>query len=257
MFSIAALVPSPPMLVPELCGRPGAPGDDPDDPIAQLRAAAVAAAARLAASAPRWTVLGVGTGDQNFPSTTRGTFRGFGADVVVGLGPAGPDPLPADAQLPLPVLIAGWLRERAAPGIEVTARLVAADTTPADCVRVGAALRAELDTDPQPRAVLVVADGAATLTVESPGYLDDRSAPVQAAVDAALRAGSRAGLADLDPQLCAELLVDGRAAYQVLAGLFAADPGDPRVRTLYQGAPYGVGYDVSVWEPSGQEGIDG
>lgn len=255
VFSIAALVPSPPMLVPELCGRPGASGSDPDDPITVLRAAALDAAATLAASADRWTVLGVGAHDQNFPATTRGTFRGFGADVVVGLGPAGEEPGPADAQLPLPVLVAGWLREQVAPGISVRARLLAADSAPSECARAGAALRAELDADPAPHAVLVVADGAATLTVTAPGYLDERAAPVQQALDTALRSGSRSGLAVLDPALCAELLLDGRAAYQVLGGLFAADPADPRVRTLYQGAPYGVGYDVSVWQPCGQEGI--
>ncbi len=256
VFSIAALVPSPPLLVPELCGRPGAPGGDPDDPVAVLRAAALDAAAALAASAARWTVLGVGERDQNFPSTTRGTFRGFGADVVVGLGPAPREPAPADAQLPLPVLIAGWLRERVAPGIEVTARLLAADTAPAECAEIGTALRAELDADPAPHAVLVVGDGAATLTVQAPGYLDERAAPEQERVDAALRAGARAGLAALDPVLCADLLIEGRAAYQALAGLFAADPADPRVRTLYQGAPFGVGYDVSVWQPGGREGIE-
>ncbi|MFD6272894.1 class III extradiol ring-cleavage dioxygenase family protein [Nocardia asteroides] len=254
MFSIAALVPSPPMLVPELCGRPAASGGDPDDPTVALRAAALDAAAALAAAADRWTVVGVGAHDQNFAPATRGTFRGFGADVVVGLGPAGRAEPPADAQLPLPVLVAGWLRERVAPGISVSARLLAADTAPAECAAAGAALRAELDADPAPHAVLVVADGAATLTVAAPGYLDERAVPVQHALDAALRTGSRAGLAALDPALSAELLLDGRAAYQVLGGLFAADPADPRVRTLYQGAPYGVGYDVSVWQPVGQEG---
>ncbi|MFE3544845.1 hypothetical protein ACFXK0_17945 [Nocardia sp. NPDC059177] len=254
MFSIAALVPSPPMLVPELCGRPPAPGGDPDDPVAVLRAAALAAAGALAAAADRWTVLGVGARAENFDPGTVGTFRGFGADVVVGLGPGTRAAGPADAQLPLPVLVAGWLREQVSPAISVRARLLADDTAPAQCVRAGAVLRAELDADPVPHAVLVVADGAATLTVGAPGYLDERAAPAQAALDTALRAGSRAGLAALDPELSAQLLLDGRAAYQALGGLFAADPADPLVRTLYQGAPFGVGYDVSVWQPNGQEG---
>ncbi|MGW4631168.1 hypothetical protein [Nocardia sp. NPDC004415] len=254
MFSIAALVPSPPMLVPELCGRAPAPGADPGDPVVALRTAAFDAATALAAVAERWTVLGVGERDGNFGPATTGTFRGFGADVVVGLGPASVPPAPADAQLPLPVLVAGWLREQVAPTISIQARLLAADTTPAECLRAGAALRAELDADPAPHAVLVLADGAATLTLAAPGYLDDRAAPVQTALDTALRTGSRAGLAALDPALCVELVLDGRAAYQALGGLFAGDPADPRVRTLYQGAPYGVGYDVSVWHPCGQEG---
>ncbi|MGW0327081.1 hypothetical protein [Nocardia sp. NPDC003183] len=256
MFSIAALVPSPPMLVPELCGRVPVSGSDPDDPTVVLRAAALDAAAALAEAADRWVVVGVGSHDLTYGSATRGTFRGFGADVVVGLGPAGEDPGPADAQLPLPVLVAGWLREQVAPRISVRARLFAAGTPAIDCAAAGAALRAELDSEQDPCAVLVVADGAATLTVKSPGYLDERATAVQHDLDAALRTGSRAGLAALEPDLCAALLVDGRAAYQVLGGLFAADSADPRVRTLYQGAPYGVGYDVSVWQPGGREGID-
>ncbi len=242
------------MLVPELCGRAPASGADPDDPVVALRTAALDAAAALAAVATRWTVLGTGERTRNYGPATTGTFRGFGADVVVGLGPATAAPAPADAQLPLPVLVAGWLRERVAPGVSIEARLLAADTAPDDCLRAGAALRAELDADPDSHAVLVLADGAATLTVAAPGYLDERAAPVQAALDTALRAGSRAGLAVLEPELCAQLVLDGRAAYQALGGLFAADPADPRVRTLYQGAPYGVGYDVSVWQPCGQEG---
>ncbi|MFC9470860.1 hypothetical protein ACFTS5_01605 [Nocardia sp. NPDC056952] len=256
MFSIAALVPSPPMLVPELCGRVPVSGSDPDDPTVVLRAAALDAAAALAEAAGRWVVVGVGSHDLTYGSATRGTFRGFGADVVVGLGPAGEDAGPADAQLPLPVLVAGWLREQAAPRISVRARLFAAGTSAAECAAAGAALRAELDSEQDPCAVLVVADGAATLTVKSPGYLDERATAVQHDLDAALRTGSRAGLAALDPELCAALLVEGRAAYQVLGGLFAADSADPRVRTLYQGAPYGVGYDVSVWQPGGRERID-
>ncbi|KAF0847667.1 hypothetical protein FNL39_103569 [Nocardia caishijiensis] len=236
------------MLVPHLCGHQLASGDVPDEPVVTVRAAALEAVATLAAQADQWVVVGTGAGTETFDPGTRGTFRGFGADVVVGLGPGAGADAPADPQLPLPVLIAGWLREQAAPGVSVHARLIAADTAPEECARFGADLRAELDADPAPHAVLVVADGAATLTVKSPGYLDERAEPFQTDLDAALRAGSRAGLAALDPDLCARLRVDGRAAYQVLGGLFAADPADPRVRTLYQGAPYGVGYDVSLWD---------
>ncbi|MGM7643330.1 hypothetical protein ACSVDM_00385 [Nocardia sp. JW2] len=248
MFSIAALVPSPPMLVPQLCGHQVASGDAPDEPVVVLRAAALEAAATLADRADRWVVVGAGARAETFDPGVRGTFRGFGADVVVGLGPGANADAPADPQLPLPVLIAAWLREQAAPGVSVRARVIAADTTPGECARFGADLRAELDADPAPWAVLVVADGAATLTLKSPGYLDERAAPFQSDLDAALRDGSRAGLAALDPDLCAQLRVEGRAAYQAFGGLFAPDPADPRVRTLYQGAPYGVGYDVSVWE---------
>jgi hypothetical protein len=56
--------------------------------------------------------------------------------------------------------------------------------------------------------------------------------------------GDAGALAALDPEVAAQLLVAGRAPWQVLAG--AAD------RTmdgslLYDSAPYGVAYFVATW----------
>ncbi|MFI6043867.1 hypothetical protein ACIA8C_19720 [Nocardia sp. NPDC051321] len=246
MFSIAALVPSPPILVPELCG--GATGALPGqqgDPRAVLRAAVLAAAEVLATVTDRWTVIGTGAADQVFGSETVGTFRGFGADVRVALS-AGATAEP-DPQHPLPVLIAGWLRGQVAPAIDAEVRVIAEDTPVARCFELGAKLRAELDNSDDRRGVLVVADGAATLSLKAPGYLDERAAAVQAELDRALATGDRAGLRAMDPELSAELVVSGRAAYQVLAGLFDTDP---MVETRYQAAPFGVGYDVSLWRPA-------
>ncbi|MFE9576155.1 hypothetical protein ACFYO1_07215 [Nocardia sp. NPDC006044] len=246
MFSIAALVPSPPILVPELCGGvTGALPGRSDDPRGVLRAAVLAAAERLAGVTDRWTVLGTGVADQVFGPETVGTFRGFGADVRVALSPdAAAEP---DAQHPLPVLIAGWLRGQVAPGVRAEVRIVAEDTSVACCFELGAKLRAELDNSDERHGVLVIADGAATLSLKAPGYLDERAPAVQGELDRALAAGDRAALRALDPGLCAELVLSGRAAYQVLAGLFDTDPV---VETLYQDAPFGVGYDVSLWRPA-------
>ncbi|MFI9510262.1 hypothetical protein [Nocardia sp. NPDC052566] len=252
MFSIAALVPSPPILVPELCGGLAAtPGiGQPDVPLT-LREAALAAAGALAGTR-KWLVVGTGTEDQALGADALGTFRGFGADVRVALSEAAMGDLSAepDPELPLPALVAGWLRGRAAPASEVSVRIVAADTSAERCAEIGAELRGVLDGTPEPVGVLVVADGAATLSLKAPGYLDPRAEAVQAGLDRALSHGDRAGLLALDPALCAELVMSGRAAYQVLAGLFAADAADPAVETLYQDAPFGVGYDVSVWRPA-------
>ncbi|WP_405165740.1 hypothetical protein OG203_11990 [Nocardia sp. NBC_01499] len=248
MFSIAALVPSPPILVPELCG--GATGAIPGhqgDPRAELRAAVLAAAEVLAAVTDHWTVIGTGAADQVFGPETVGTFRGFGADVRIALSAAAsaePDP-----QHPLPVLIAGWLRGRVAPAASAEVRLVAADTPVERCLELGAKLRAELDNSGKRHGVLVVADGCATLSLKAPGYLDERAAAVQDDLDRALTAGDRAGLRALDPALCAELVMSGRAAYQVLAGLFDTDP---MAETLYHDAPLGVGYHVGLWRPAGE-----
>lgn len=253
VFCVAALVPSPPMLVPALCGHAAAPDTASGEEPAVLRAAVLAAAAELADVADHWTVIGAAGAAADYGPETAGTFRGFGAELRVTLSDSVPATAAADARLPLPVLIAGWLREQVAPAARIRARVLAHDTTPAQAAAAGAALRADLDTTGEPRAVLVVADGAATLTVASPGYLDERAEGFQADLDRALRLGDRAALAALDPALCAAVWAQARPAHQALAGLFAADPADPRVRTLYQGAPFGVAYDVGLWRPA--EGV--
>ncbi|WP_256667995.1 hypothetical protein [Nocardia cyriacigeorgica] len=245
VFCLAALVPSPPVLVPELCGGLGVGAA-----AAELRAATLAAIGDLAAVTSRWTVVGVGAFDQVMGPGTVGTFRGFGVDRVVALTGIGPiETTDADPELPLPVLIAAWLREQAAPDAVADARIVAADSPVDRCAELGAKLRAELDADPRPHGVLVVADGATTLSTSAPGYFDPRAASRQAALENALGAGDRAGLLALDPIECAEVGIRGRAAYQVLAGVFGADAADPAIDTRYQDAPFGVGYQVSVWRP--------
>ncbi|MEG8178777.1 class III extradiol ring-cleavage dioxygenase family protein [Nocardia terpenica] len=319
MFRLAALIPSPPLLVPELCG--GSPVADDSHPAAQvpaLREAVLSAARTLAESAERWTIVGVGNVEQVLGPDTVGTFRGFGADVRVALSPAAlGDPgqkhagisggrhagmtggqragmtgewaarmteeqaggltgsagttgerapgmageraagmsgewgRGADPWLPLSVLIGGWVRGRVAPGVAARGRVVAGDAGVEHCLAVGAKLRGELDADDADHGVLVVADGAATLSIKAPGYLDPRAAGVQDGIDRALATGDRAALAELDSGLCAELEVSGRAAYQVLAGLFEVDERDPSVETRYAAAPFGVGYQVSVWRPGG------
>lgn len=247
VFSIAALIPSPPILVPELCGaESGAlPGHD-GDPRARLRAAVLGAARDLTAVTDRWIVVGTGASTEVFGPEVVGTFRGFGADVRIALSSAAA--AEADPQLPLPVLIAGWLRGQVAPAASAEVRLVAVDTPVPDCVEFGAKLRAELDNSEVRHGVLVIADGAATLSVKAPGYLDERAAAVQDGLDRALSTGDRTALRGLDPELCAELVLSGRAAYQVLAGLFDRDPA---VETRYRAAPFGVGYHVSLWRPTG------
>jgi hypothetical protein len=50
-------------------------------------------------------------------------------------------------------------------------------------------------------------------------------------------------LAGLDPRLARELMATGRAAWQVLAGVFGAPSAG---EILYSGAPFGVSYLVAV-----------
>jgi aromatic ring-opening dioxygenase LigB subunit len=104
----------------------------------------------------------------------------------------------------------------------------------------GRLLRAEIDEAAEPIGVLVVADGAHTLTPPAPGGYDPDSIPTQAALDDALAAGDAAALTRLPEGIV------GRVAYQVLAGLA---PGPRSAKELYRGAPYGVGYFAGVWQP--------
>lgn len=252
MFSIAALVPSPPILVPELCGVVAdVAGTGEPDSRTVLRAAVLDTVRAFASVTDQWVVVGPGAAEACFGPASVGTFRGFGADVRVGFSAAAvAGAAPADPELPLAVLIAGWLRGQVAPGAVAEACIVAADAPPEHCGELGAKLRADLDGATERRGVLVVADGAATLSTKAPGYLDERARPVQDELDRALTAGNRAALAALDPALCAELALAGRPAHQVLAGLFRADPV---VETRYRDAPFGVGYHASLWHPAEED----
>ncbi|MDM7487684.1 hypothetical protein QT969_05255 [Rhodococcus sp. CSLK01-03] len=238
MLIAAAFVPSPPLLVPELTGSAATETAD-------LRAAVLAVGSKLRAAA-RWVVVGAGTDASDVPDTAVGTFRGFGVDLVVALGPAAtgtPDP-----QLPLPALIAGWLRDRTAPVVRATTHVVPAGTSPQDCARLGRQLRSTLDADRTPTALLVVADGPATLTAKAPGAYHPEAQNLDEALGVALAVGDVAALAALDPALCAETVCDGRAAWQVLAAVFGPD-GPASAATTHSSAPYGVGYHVGMWRP--------
>jgi hypothetical protein len=230
---MVVVLPEPPLLVTELAT--GATAET-----AALRAACREAARRLGAAARSWIAVGADVGGRRtVPSDARGSFVGFGADVVVGLAPDAAGPV--DPELPLALLVAGWARA----GLDVTVRgeLVAPDCAPDDCAALGAALAEER------AGLLVVGDGSAKHTEKAPGYLDERAGPFDDAVAAALRDADPAALAALDPDLAAQLWASGRAPWQVLAG--AARGRSWRGELLHSSMPFGVAYHVAVWEPCG------
>ena len=237
VLTAAVFVPSPPLLVPELNGLAANETDE-------LRSAALAAVSEIG-DCTEWVVVGTGRDVERIAATATGTFRGYGADVRVGLGPDATGD--ADPDLALPALIAGWLRGRAAPGVRAEVHVVPADAGRDECTRLGQRLRTELDEDDTRRGLLVIADGAATLTAKAPGAFDARAEAVETDLAAALAAGDPSALAALDPDLCAEIVLDGRAAWHVLAGAFTTAPS--AVKIAYRGAPYGVGYHVGTWRP--------
>ncbi|BBY36216.1 hypothetical protein MMAN_03500 [Mycobacterium mantenii] len=230
MLSAIAIVPSAPVLVPELAGAAAAE-------VADLAAATVAAAALLP---ERWVVIGTGSADQVFGPDMVGTFAGFGADVRVRLSPPVAETA-APAALPVCALLAGWVRGQAQPHASAQVRVYRADHEAGAALRCGEHLRAEIDRLPEPVGVLVVADGANTLTPSAPGGYDPDNAAAQEALDDALASGDVAALSGLPHPIL------GRVAFQVLAGL--AGPGPRSAKELYRGAPYGVGYFAGAWQP--------
>ncbi len=226
MLSAIAIVPSAPVLVPELAGAAAAE-------VADIASAVLSAAALLPT---RWVVIGVGEGDDAFGPDSAGTFAGFGVDVPVRLSPHAE----RAAELPVCTLLGAWIRGLARPESSARALIYRADQDAATALAHGRRLRAELDREPDPAGVLMVADGANTLTPAAPGGHHPKDAEAQRALDDALATGDVAALARLPRAIL------GRAAFGVLAGL--AEPGPRSAKEFYRGAPFGVGYFVGAWQ---------
>jgi hypothetical protein len=228
VLTTIALVPSAPVMVPELAGGAAAELSD-------LRAAV----ARCVCALPdRWIAIGVGTADEVLTPPRVGTFAGYGVDVPVTLSAeAGTAPV----ELPLCALVTGWVRGEFAPGAVAEVRVFSGDLDADTAMTRGRQLRALIDDADGEIGVLAVADGCHTLTPSAPGGYDPDSVPVQTALDDALAAGNAAALGRLTGA------VVGRVAFQVLAGL--TEPAPSGAEELYRGAPYGVGYFAGRWTP--------
>ena len=93
-------------------------------------------------------------------------------------------------------------------------------------------------------ALLAMGDGSTRRGPAAPGYLDERAARSTTRCERAVRDGDMAALAGLDPDLARDLMVTGRAAWQVLAGAFAG--ARPATEISYAADPFGVAYLVAT-----------
>ncbi|MFF4035523.1 class III extradiol dioxygenase subunit B-like domain-containing protein [Streptomyces sviceus] len=236
MLAAAAVCPCPPLLVP-----PVAAGAAPE--LDGARAACTDALGVLAASRPDLLVV-VGPAERSgrgpHPQGARGSFRGFGVEVDVRLGPErGPAP---ERPLPPSLAVAAWLLERTGwSDAPIEGLGVGEPLEPERCIQTGRDIAARAERV----ALLVMGDASACRTLKAPGYLDERAAPFDAEVARALGAADVAALRALDAELAYELKASGRACWQVLAG--AAEGADLGGSLLYEDAPYGVGYVVATW----------
>jgi hypothetical protein len=243
----AALCPSPPLLAAPLTGQA--------DILPDLRAACAAAVARLLAAAP--DVVAVAG-----PAPATGPWDPAGQLSLAAYAPAlraaGPAPAGNGGQraaarpaLPLALGIGALLLDEARYQGPRALYGIAGDEPAAGCLALGGRIAASA-----PRvALLAVGDGTARRSQSAPGYLDERAAPFDAAVERAVGDGDLPALAALDPVLAADLLATGRPAWQALAGALPADgrstaAGGLRSEVLYSAAPFGVAYLVATLIPA-------
>lgn len=257
MLVAAAICPHPPLLIPEATGGPQPAGDD----VSAVRAACDAAVAGLLAAEPALLVA-VGGGDTSavYDGSAAGSLSEYGVSFTTGAG---------QPVLPLSLTVAAWLLRRAGlpgppaagqPGLaglpgppaagqagppSVEFRAVARDTPPAACLRQGGEIAQQA-----PRvAMLAMGDGPARMAVGVPGAADPAADSYDASLAAALAAADADALARLSPSLDDELMVAGRASWQVLAG--AARGGRCHGRLLYAARPHAVSYLVASWSACG------
>ncbi len=199
MITAVAVVPSAPLLLPEYTGR--------TDTGAALRNRALDAIRPVLpprGSAGRLVV--VAATDREPRSSRPGLGRRVGTHLLDVLGAEADD-----------VVEVAW-------------------DAPVDACRApGVALGA----GPGEVALVVVADGSARRGEKAPGHLDERALDLDRELVAALRAADPQRLLALDPGLCADLLVHGRAALQVAAAAMATS-GRMRCVDLEAEDPLGV-----------------
>jgi hypothetical protein len=215
----AAVLPHPPLLVPELAGA-AAPELDP------LRAACHEALSLVAAAADLTVVIGDGPVWATPDPAAPGSFRPYGVDVEVAL-PALADldlpGLPAPARLsdlPLSLAVAAHLLQGLdRPPGRLCAATVPRSLGPRAAAAIGHALAAAGE-----YGLVVMADLSGCRTERAPGAFRPEAADFDARVAEAFRTGAPHHLLTLDPTQSAALLAAGRVPLQVLAGAFEQGP---------------------------------
>jgi hypothetical protein len=235
MITSAALCPAPPLLARELTGA---------DPVApDLRQACLDATAALVADGPDLVaVVGVAAETRAWPPDGQLDLAPYGPGIGAW---AAECRVPMPAPVPLPLGLGARLLDQAGYHRRRELQSVGAQEPAAVCAALGARLASAATRV----ALLVMADGSARRGLKAPGYLDERSAPFDAAVEAAVRAGDLAALLALDPVLARELMATGRAGWQVLAG--AMNGRRPVSKIWYCDDPFGVAYLVASLQPGG------
>ena len=162
----AAFLPHPPVLVPEVAS--GAALE-----LAALREACAVALERVLSAQPTLViVVGDASERSTYSAGTGGSFAGFGVPVATALPGSDGDGVVGgvvrgEARLPLSLAIGAWLMERSGPWPAVRGEGVPATMASPDAASLGEQWAASSERV----ALIVMGDGATTLTVKAPGYL--------------------------------------------------------------------------------------
>jgi hypothetical protein len=233
MITAVALCPSPPLLAREVTGR--------DPVVPELRQACAEAVRRLVRCEPDViAVVGPAPVTARWPADRRLDLSAFAPQAVTANkaeaagaphtaggrdaadAPAPDQPHPPGGHPPLPLALGLGTRLLDQTGYTGARALEAIgyDEPPAGCAALGEQIAASSGRV----GLLIMADGSARRGPRAPGYLDERAAAFDAAVQEAVRDGDLDALLDIDPALARELLAAGRPAWQVLAGAMRGPP---------------------------------
>lgn len=226
MIVAAAVCPHPPLLLRELTGA--------QDVAAPLREACHGALAELTRAAPDRVVVVGGAG-----TTATHTEAPVPARAYGGHGPR----VVQDGALPLSLGVARRLLDEAGCTLPMELRSVAYDAGDTEI----AALAGEITKRQERVGLLIMGDGSARRSAKAPGHLDERAFAFDDTVHRALAEGDTGTLAGLDPLLAEELMVAGRAAWQVMAAAVDLEGSTVRAEVRYADDPFGVLYLVGVW----------
>lgn len=236
MLVAAAVCPHPPLLVPELAAGAAYELDGLRD------ACDGAVSALLAVDADLLVVVGDAPAVGPFADGAWGSLAPYGVDITTSPRSGNRGSERSEPSLPLSLTIGQWLlRRHDAEPVDTLYLGVSADTDAARCAQIGAALAGRADRV----TLLVMGDASARRSLKGPGYLDERAPAYDESVARALADADADALLGLDPSLSSDLLVAGRAAWQVLAG--AAETGRWSANVTFEEAPYGVTYLVACW----------
>lgn len=237
MLVSAAVCPAAALVIPEVAQ--GAAGE-----MDQCRTACRQAVEDMLAAHPDLVVaVGAGLRTIGHPSGSVGTLAPIGVDLQAMLGaPDAPEP-PRPPALPRSLTIAAWLLGRGGCSVATVGQEVATDESPTACASLGAEVAGGAA---QRVGLLVMADGTARRGPRAPGYTDERAAGLDEVWVRALAEPEPSALAALDPGLCSDLMMEGRAPLQVLAGAVGSTPVTAHLG--YADDPYGVQYAVASWQ---------